>query len=260
MFNNSAAIAICQQYSSGKRQFYQAQLQKVDLEEKSLSRIDLREANLSYASLRNTDLSYADLRESCLIRAELSQANLSGANLAGADLSRANLAIAKLTEANLSGACFHKACLTSAKLIKVDLSYANLTGTYLIGAELSQANLKGAFYDDDTSFPANFEPMSAGMLPKYTIEKLVAQFNHLFECSNRYLGGKMTAKYFYSSRSDFDWLNKFEINKSNQIIFQGILSDSVSPLQLDYFQKWMYSFIKSCSQIIKDFPRIVRAK
>ena len=258
VYNKNTAVKIINKYSSGQRKFHGVQLQKADLREEILSQIDLQEADLSYANLKNTDLSNADLRKSCLIRAELSGANLSRANLTSADLSRANLAIAKLVEANLTRACLNKACLTAAQLVKVDLSYANLTGTYLIGFDLSQVNLKGAFYDRDTTFPPDFDPVKRGMLQGYDFEKLLAQFNHLCKCSNRYLGSTMTIKYFYSSRPEFEWLKQFEINKSNQITFQGISTNSVSPIQLIWFQKWINNFIQSCSQIIKDFSKIVQ--
>ena len=257
VLNKSPVIEFCKQYSSGRRQFHKAQLQRADLEEKSFSQADLREADLNYANLKNADLSNADLRESSLIRTELSGANLSRANLAGADLSRANLAIAQLRESNLTGACLIKACLTSANLTKVDLSYANLTGAYLIGVDLSKTNLKGSFYDEETCFPSDFDPVSAGMLRDYTVETIIAQFNQLYKHSNRYLGSIMSAKYFHSSRPNFDWLNHFKINKSNQITFEGSWKDSISPLQLRWFQAWINNFIESCSQIIKDFSQLI---
>ena len=260
MFYNSNAIELCKQYSLGKRQFRQAKLQKAELRRASLSQVDLRNADLNHANLRNANLSYADLRESCLTRADLSGANLSSTNFACADLSKVNFALAQLTEANLNGACLNKAYLTGANLTKADLSYSSLAGTYLIGADLSEAKLIGAFYDNDTSFPANFDPISAGMLRGCTVQELLNRFSIICDCSNRYLGSTMTAKYFYSSRPDFDWLNQFEINKSNQITFEGISADSVSSLQLHWFQKWINNFIESCSMIIKDFPKLIASK
>ena len=212
----------------------------------SLKQVGLRASNLNYANLKNADLSNADLRDSSLVRAELSGANLSQADLSGADLSRANLATAQLIETDLTGACLNQACLTAAKLIKVDLSSANLSGAYLLGVDLSQTKLKGAFYDDQTSFPNEFDPLSTGMLPDYKIEKLLAQFNHICNCSNKYLGNKMTTKYFDDSRPNFDWLNYFQLDESNQITFIGEVADSVSSLQLLWFQKW-HNLIKSLS-------------
>ena len=260
MFNNSAAIQLCKQYSLGKRQFHKAQLQKAELRQASLSQIDLTKANLHHANLKKADLSYADLRESCLIRAELSGANLTGANLAFAELSRVNFALAQLREANFNGACLNKAYLTGANLTKVDLSYSDLTGTYLIGVDLSKANLNGAIYDNDTSFPPNFDPISAGMLRECTAQELLDRFSVIYDSSNKYLGKIMTTKYFYSSRPDFDWLKQFEISKSNQITFTGISTDSISSLQLRWFQKWINTFIELCSQIIKDFSQLIKQK
>ena len=257
MIYNNAEIEFCKQYSLGKREFHEVQLQRADLSRKILSQVDLRNADLNHANLKKADLSYADLRQSCLIRAELSGANLTGANLACADLSKVNFALAELREANLNGACLNKAYLTGANLALVDLSYADLTGTYLIGADLSEANLSGAFYDNDTSFPLNFDPIRAGMRQKYTVKELLDRFSPICNSSSRYLGNIMTAKYFHSSRPNFEWLNQFEINKSNQITFGGSLEDSVSPLQLRWFQAWLNNFIESCSQIIKNFSKLI---
>ncbi len=257
MIYKNAEIEFCKQYSLGKREFHEMKLQRADLSRKILSQVDLRNADLNHANLKKADLSYADLRQSCLIRVELSGANLTGANLACADLSKVNFALAELREANLNGACLNKAYLTGANLILVDLSYADLTGTYLIGADLSEANLSGAFYDNDTSFPLNFDPIRAGMRQKYTVKELLDRFSPICNSSSRYLGNIMTAKYFHSSRPNFEWLNQFEINKSNQITFEGSLEDSVSPLQLRWFQAWINNFIESCSQIIKDFSKLI---
>ena len=254
---SNSTIEFYKQYSLGKRDFHEAQLQRADLSRKVLSQVDLRNADLNHADLRNTDLSHADLRQSCLIRAELSRANLTGANLACADLSKVNFALAQLRDANLNGACLNKAYLTGANLMQVDLSYADLTGTYLIGTDLSEANLSGAFYDNDTSFSPNFDPISAGMRQKYTIKELLDRFSTICNSSSRYLGNIMTAKYFHSSRPNFEWLNQFKINKSNQITFEGLLSDSVSPQQILWIQTWLNNFIESCSQIIKNFSKLI---
>ncbi|MBE9170840.1 pentapeptide repeat-containing protein [Pleurocapsales cyanobacterium LEGE 06147] len=260
IFNNSAAIELCKQYSLGKRQFYKAQLPRAELRRASLSRVDLREGDLNHANLKNADLSYADLRECCLNRADLSGANLTGANLAGADLARANLAGAKLIEANLNGACLSKAYLTGADLTKVNLRQGDLTGTYLNGVDLGQANLSGACYDDDTSFPANFNPVIAGMLLNCTVEELVNQFNYICQCSKCYLGNQLTIKYLHSSRPDFDWLNRFKIEYSAQIIFDGLPTETITTLQLRWFHKWINAFIQDCSQLIKKFPDLINSK
>lgn len=72
--------------------------------------------------------------------------------------------------------------------------------------------------------------------------------------SNRFLGPKITRKYFNASRPDFDWLNQFQINSSRQINYVGTVSSFVSVEQLDYFQQWIDIFTQTCSKIIKNFP------
>ena len=253
--DKNTAIELLQQYSSGIRQFHQVQLEQADLKEQFLSQVDLKQANLNRANLKNADLSDADLSKSSLINADLSKAHLSRINLVNANLTEADLSESILNRADLSGACLINARFTSAVAIEANFSNANLSGANLIAVDLSTANLAGAFYDKDTSFPADFDPVSKGMIGECNVKELIAQFDHLCQCSNKYLGGTMTAKYFHSSRPDFDWLNQFAINKSSQVSFQGNLADSISSQQLQWFQTWMDSFVKSCSQIIKDFPK-----
>ena len=76
----------------------------------------------------------------------------------GADLTWANLVRVSLTEADLTGANLSQADLTGAELIKVNLIGANLGEATLIQATLAQA-----LYDGNTIFPADFDPVAAGM-------------------------------------------------------------------------------------------------
>lgn len=271
MSNNNAAIKLRKRYSGGERQFYRAQLEKVDLEAALLTHIDLRRANLDYANFQKADLSNANLKKSSLIKANLCRANLRNANLTGADLSNANLTGADLTGINLSNANLNKANLSIVRFEKVDItksivanfSSANFVGALFLGVDLRNVNLEGSLYDNTTKFPIDFDPVVRGMLKECTVlkdcnvEGLITQFSHLCRCSNKYLGGIITAKYFYSSRPNFDWLNKFIINNSAQITYQGSIADSVSSEQLHWFQQWMDSFTQSCSQIVKDFSRLI---
>ena len=253
----NAAIEFYKQYSAGQREFNFAKLQRADLRRKILSKVNLRNADLSHANLKKADFSSADLRRSCLFRADLSSANLTGTNLTGADLSEVNLSLAELREAKLNRAFLNKAFLIGTNLIFANLSYADLTGTDLSGANLRDTTLNGAFYDEHTIFPLNFSPIEAGMIQKYTVAELLKQFNNVYKSSNRYFGHILSAKYFYSSQPNFEWLNQFEINKFKRIIFQGSVEESISPLQFRWFQVWIHDFIESCSQIIKDFPKLI---
>jgi uncharacterized protein YjbI with pentapeptide repeats len=177
--------------------------------------------------------------------------------LAGADLSRANLAVANLMEANLSDACLKKACLTAANLTKANFSGADLAGAYLMGVDLSTANLEGANYDTDTVFPDSFNPINAGMVKQLAADKLLADFNHVYQCSNKYLGTAISTRYFHASRPDIDWLKQFQIDKSNQITFAGTFSSSIDSEQLHWFQKWLDSFAQSCALVVKDFSKLI---
>ena len=106
-------------------------------------------AELSGADLTGADLSYADLSY-----ADLTGADLTGADLSGASLWRADLSFADLTGADLSEAWFANAYLNGADLTNTDLS----------GALLAGVTLTGAFYDEQTTFRTNFDPVSVDMI------------------------------------------------------------------------------------------------
>ena len=85
-------------------------------------------------------------------------ADLTWANLVRVSLTEADLTGVDLTEADLTGANLSQADLTGAELIKVNLIGANLGEATLIQATLAQA-----LYDGNTIFPADFDPVAAGM-------------------------------------------------------------------------------------------------
>ena len=166
-----------------KAYLWAADLRGADLERANLSGAVLHGANMQGTRLNKADLSGADLGrpssafvnsritwskeaslyeaaslyrgelcEAKLIKADLKGVNLSEANLQGADFSRANLQGANLSEANLQGANLSKADLSNTELRKADLR----------GANLSKAKLRSANYTDQTQWPTNFDPKSAG--------------------------------------------------------------------------------------------------
>ena len=276
MSNRNAVIELCQQYSLGIKKFPGIQLENADFKNAFLQQIEFKRANLDRVNFQQADLSYANLRKSSLVRANLTKANLTRADLSSTDLSKANLTGANLTKANLSRANLTQTNLSLIRLVSekaslasedgsllVNFGRANLKGAFLIGVDLSNANLKGAIYDDRTKMPIGFSPQSKGMvhvktMQQFAISELLSEFNHIYSCSNRYLGTNISRKYFNSSRPDFDWLNQFAIDLTNQIVYEGSVSSLVTYKQLEYFQEWMNSFIKSCSLIIKDFPKRIQ--
>ena len=147
-----------------KADLQKADLQEADLQGAFLQRANLQEADLQKAFLSLTDLQEADLQKADLISAKLQGANLISANLKWAKLQGANLQGADLISANLKGADLKGADLISANLKGANLISANLISADLQGANLQGANLQGAKYDDNTTFPDDFNPKKHGMI------------------------------------------------------------------------------------------------
>lgn len=265
MLDNTSIMDIQTKYSLGERDFPKSQLR----------RVNLRQANLRGINLQGSDLSYADLRE----------ADLSNANLSGCYLNEANLSCAKLRDANLKGAYLIKTYLTKANLTKAILQEAYLTGAFLTKANLMKADLSGAFfngaqisgvyftgavYNNNTRFDRGFDPVIAGMEKnstfnvlsqrKITVESLVGNFEAIANLSSRYLGESITTKYFESSRPDKEWLQSFTMGQKCKINFNGSLNTQVTNIQLRWFEKWENTFIKSCSFIVQDLPKMIEDK
>ena len=99
-------------------------------------------------------------------------ANLEGANLENPDEKKpkgerfkgANLKGEMLSGANFEGADFEGANLMGAFLMGANLKGANLKGADLYGANLKYAELLGAVADEDTRWPAWFDPVKRGVI------------------------------------------------------------------------------------------------
>jgi Pentapeptide repeats (8 copies) len=213
--------------------FRRSQLKQVDLSGANLRGIDLSETNLSRSNLR-----HADLRGASLTNAMLFMAALDGSNLQGADLSGASLDITTLAQANLAG--------------------ANLCGTYLAGMDLREVNLRGAYFDAKTQFDPGFDPIAAGMRGEVsmTIDDLLTHLNQLSQCTSRYLGGAMTAKYWEKSRFDTRYLADFTVDGAGHFGYAGAAASMASLLQLKWTQLWLNKFIGNCALIFQDIPDI----
>lgn len=136
-----------------KAKLVEAVLPGIDLTGALLNNADLSNANLNGAFLNHAQLSVAKLKQAKAIDANLENANLKQALLTGIDFSGANLKKAILIEANL----------TNAILINTNLEETDLRGANLDGADLTGANLRSAKYNDNTKFPAGFNPSGKGM-------------------------------------------------------------------------------------------------
>ena len=126
-----------------------ADMDGIDLARAALGQAIMPQANLQGACLLKANFRGADLRMSKLVKAVLEGGNLRQANLERVDFSHANLIRANLAGAHLQG----------ANLYRADLSGANLQGANLQGVRnMTSAHLKGAFWDERTTWPDDYEP------------------------------------------------------------------------------------------------------
>lgn len=140
-----------------------------------LSRVDLRRAWLAYSDFADADLHYADLTDALFLAANLRGADLTGiwlagASLIGADLGQADLRTAVLWNARLDQADLRSTDLTGADLTRavVDgarFELADLRGADFTETNLTAATLTGAVADATTTWPRDFDPVAAGVLP-----------------------------------------------------------------------------------------------
>lgn len=266
MFQGSSVDELKSSYEAGERDFERIVLRRANLQGLDLSNANFKGADFSYANLREVNFSGADLSD-----VFLNEADLTGANLEGANLKDASLIKTYLIKANLHNAKLNQAYLTGAYLTKSILTQADLSGAYLNGAKLSGAVLEGAFYDSKTHFDSNFLPKKVGMNKdltrsnslvnlKVTVQQLVNTLNHLSEISVRYLGSTMTVRYWEAARPENEWLKQFNVNRSAKIEFTGTHQGYLEITQLRWSQEWVNRFVKTCSQIIQDYHKIIDHK
>ncbi|ELS04817.1 putative low-complexity protein [Xenococcus sp. PCC 7305] len=148
---------------------------------------DFRGSKLSQVPLNGVRLKKVVLDESVLRQANLNNSNLTGSSLIAANLTLADLELANLSQVNLQQACLIEANLRNSNLDSVNFHAANLQeadlrGANLLNASFAAADLRGAklspkysydvFYDQQTIFDANFNPMKAGWKIQHFKKKL----------------------------------------------------------------------------------------
>lgn len=92
------------------------------------------------------------------------------------------------------------------------------------------------------------------------IEDIVVALNQLNQFSNSYLGSILTFNAWQSTRPNIDWLDNFQLNRTNNITFSGIITATVDAIQLQWIQEWVTAFIYQISQTIRDFAISVEQK
>lgn len=138
--------------------FSDAVLSNTDFSKASLKRAIFRGAVFKYVYGGDADFSGADFRET----------NFTG-QFNGADFSKANFeGITAKSEFGFYNAKFRGANFKNSKGWKGDFYNCDMTGADLRGANFRGAKFSGdtilrnALYDDDTSWPNDFDPKAAG--------------------------------------------------------------------------------------------------
>lgn len=92
-------------------------------------------------------------------------------------------------------------------------------------------------------------------------EEVLAAMNHLSDFTTQYLGKIVVANNWRSARPQEEWLGMFEINRTGHIAFSeqaGLGGREVPTVeQLQGVQHWTKAFVARCSNIIRDFPKIL---
>ena len=148
---------IIKNYINGETNFEGLELSQAPLNGVCLKKVKLDRSNLRRSNLNNSNLSY-----SSLIRVNLALADLESANLSHVNFKRACLIEADLQKCNLEGTDFQAANLQEADLREANLRLADFAAADLRGAKLESAYSYDVYYDNQTYFDANFNPIKAG--------------------------------------------------------------------------------------------------
>ena len=157
VFSFAKPYEILSKYNKGEKNFRRTELCKAPL-----IGVTLKGIYLDGSNLREATMSTCNLSNSSLVQTNLAAVNLVKSILTSVNFERANLCQANLREAHLKDANFTKANLQSA-----DLTDAYLFNTVFSGADLRQAKLSKeypyeVYYDSQTVFSDNFDPLQCG--------------------------------------------------------------------------------------------------
>jgi hypothetical protein len=88
--------------------------------------------------------------------------------------------------------------------------------------------------------------------------------NQLSQFSKKYLGTAVIVNYWKSSRPQVKWLEGFQIDRTGQVTCLAehtqLMQQPVSPQQQEWLREWVQSFVKRCSTVIRDFPKLAEAE
>lgn len=115
-------------------------------------------------SLSHIDLSGGDFSAGYLVGSRMHYCNLTDALFNEALMAHAQLRNVTCLRTSFSWADFSYADLTHADFCGVDMRYARLSGAWLEHAVFNGVDFWGATYDDETIFPAGFNPESENLV------------------------------------------------------------------------------------------------
>ncbi|ELS02695.1 putative low-complexity protein [Xenococcus sp. PCC 7305] len=153
----TSSYKIIKGFINGKSDFRDSELTQAPLNGVRLQSVILDNSILRQANLNNSNLSYSSFSEVNLALANLEMANLSHANFRQACLIEANLRRSNLESANFQSANLQEADLRGANLLNASFASADLRG-----AKFSPAYSYDVYYDKNTAFDSNFNPIKAG--------------------------------------------------------------------------------------------------
>jgi hypothetical protein len=115
--------------------------------------------------------------------------------------------------------------------------------------ELKPGNLASSSLPNSSNLPIN-------------LKDVLAAINELTQLTTQYLGTMVVSNYWKSTRPSIDWLNHFQIERSAQMTFSVQMPSERLPMltaeQYRWLKAWVLAFIERCSQVIRDFAKIVR--
>jgi hypothetical protein len=107
--------------------------------------------------------------------------------------------------------------------------------------------------------PAPSQDETVGILKEYLLA-----INQLSQFSKKYLGTAVIVNYWKSSRPQVKWLEGFQIDRTGNVTCLAentqLIHQPVSPQQQQWLRDWVQSFVKRCSTVIRDFPRLAAAE
>ncbi len=98
--------------------------------------------------------------------------------------------------------------------------------------------------------------------PQQDLKDVLAAINELSQLTTQYLGTMVVSNYWKATRPPIDWLNQFQVERSAQMTYSVQRPSERLPIltteQYRSLQTWVMFFIERCSQVVRDFAKIVR--